>query len=221
MTKLKYAGTCEFCGKIQYPTRKDAKEARRLMKGKGLSQSGVGVYQCGDYWHLGHLSASVRAGRLSREERYLGAEIAPEDGGTAPIRAKGNPIPQESRDLVFARDGYRCVRCGGAASDWHHRRKRSVADEHQHCACVGIATCRKCHSYIHAHPTESTEKGWIVTQWEKEPWKMPVKTPKGMVVTTCDGRALSTTATSRLDLLERNSAKATTTSAGEGSRSPH
>lgn len=43
------AGTCPDCGKRRWLTRKDARKAMRRMHDKTLQ-----VYQCGDYWHLGH-----------------------------------------------------------------------------------------------------------------------------------------------------------------------
>lgn len=59
------------------------------------------------------------------------------------------------------------VQAGGGA--WHHRRGRSVRDEHQHCSCNGINVCTKCHEWIHAHPFESREKGWIVSRENPNP----------------------------------------------------
>jgi hypothetical protein len=44
-------------------------------------------------------------------------------------------IPTASREAVKSRDTGRCVRCWGVGSEWHHRRSRSVRDEHRHCPC--------------------------------------------------------------------------------------
>jgi hypothetical protein len=54
---------CFGCGKHCYKSRKHAKHAARHIGHHGLS-----AYQCHDsgYWHLGHLPAAVKAGRISR-----------------------------------------------------------------------------------------------------------------------------------------------------------
>lgn len=180
VTKLKYAGSCPGSGKVQYPTRKDAKEGRRLMKGKGISQTGVSIYQCADcdYWHLGHLSAAVRAGRLSREERYLEPEIAPEDGRTTLSVA---------REVVFTRARNRCEVCGGPATDYSHRRTRSVVGEHQHCPCNGIAACRTCHTRMHDHPETARGDGLHVSRYVQRPSDVPVRLKGAWWLLTCEG----------------------------------
>lgn len=99
----------------------------------------------------------------------------------------GNPIPQASRIVVGKRDHLLCARCSMKATDWHHRRKRSVADEHQHCACVGVMLCRTCHSWAHAEPREAAGRGYLMAQFEREPWKVPHLRRGGWWTTTCDG----------------------------------
>ena len=185
MTKLKYAGTCDASGKIQYPTRKDAKEARRLMKGKGIPQSGMSVYQCPEcnYWHLGHLSASVRAGRLGREQRYSDPEIAPEDGRTALILG---------REAVFARAKNRCEICGGPATDFSHRRTRSVVDQWTHSPVNALAACRTCHKKMHDNPERARELGHHVSRYTKFPGGVPVYL-KGAWWLLCDDGTMALT----------------------------
>lgn len=56
-------GWCDRCGKNKYGSRKDAKKAARQ-----LSQTGLNAYQCGDFWHLGHLPTAVIGGHQNREE---------------------------------------------------------------------------------------------------------------------------------------------------------
>lgn len=61
-----YIGTCPRCGKRCYPTKADAKLATRQLphrKGGRLS-----VYQCGTYWHYGHLPKQVRTGDATRDD---------------------------------------------------------------------------------------------------------------------------------------------------------
>lgn len=180
MTRLKFAGTCSESGKIQYPSRKDAKEGRRLMKGKGIPQSGIAVYQCSscNLWHLGHLSASVRAGRLSREERYVEKEISPENGRTALSVA---------REVVFTRARNRCEVCGGPATDYSHRRTRSVVGEHQHCPCNGIAACRTCHDRMHKHPQAARADGLHVSRYVPRPGDKTVRLKGALWLLACDG----------------------------------
>jgi hypothetical protein len=98
-------------------------------------------------------------------------------------------IPTLSRDLVSLRDGSRCVRCGGFGYHWHHRRSRRVADEHQHCPCVGIMLCATCHRWVHQHPREAMAEGLIVSTFEVAPWTVPVHGLSGWMLTACDGKA--------------------------------
>lgn len=58
---------------------------------------------------------------------------------------------------------------------WHHRRSRSVRDDHQHCPCNGITLCATCHAWVHAHPLDARRGGWIVSRAEPTPWKVPCK----------------------------------------------
>lgn len=102
---------------------------------------------------------------------------------------KATPIPQRSRDLVKARDRFRCVRCLVPAPNghWHHRRTRLVRDEHQHCPCNGVWLCPACHAWVHQHPAEAREAGLIVYRSVSEPATVPVTTPLGLRVHDCGG----------------------------------
>lgn len=56
---------CPTCGKVRYLTRDAAKKvARRFRHRKGR----LNAYQCGNFWHLGHLPKDVTAGRMSRAD---------------------------------------------------------------------------------------------------------------------------------------------------------
>lgn len=62
-------GKCEQprCRKIRFRSRRDAKSmAKKLYPGDHLS-----VYQCGDWWHMGHPPQRVIAGRGWGSEDYL------------------------------------------------------------------------------------------------------------------------------------------------------
>lgn len=82
-------------------------------------------------------------------------------------------IPERSRRLVKERERFRCARCGGPGSQWHHRRGRAVRGDHQHCACNGVWLCHECHRWAHDYPDEARRDGWIVTRDEEFPWMVP------------------------------------------------
>jgi hypothetical protein len=46
--------------------------------------------------------------------------------------------------------------------EWHHRRRRRIKDEHQHCPCNGVWLCRDCHVWAHAHPEQAKAAGYIL-----------------------------------------------------------
>lgn len=54
---------CSTCGKVCHESRKEAKKVKRLYPQKHLS-----VYQCGPWWHVGNLPASVIAGDRTRDQ---------------------------------------------------------------------------------------------------------------------------------------------------------
>lgn len=55
-------GTCSTCGKQCWSSKRYAKNAaRRIHPGEKLS-----IYQCGDYWHFGHLNYSTARGYAAR-----------------------------------------------------------------------------------------------------------------------------------------------------------
>ena len=85
-------------------------------------------------------------------------------------------IPTKSRELVYKRDEGRCVRCSMTPSvkQWHHRRGRSVSDEHQHAPCNGVLMCPPCHAWVHKNPFEARGKGWIVAR-HLTPCKVPAE----------------------------------------------
>jgi hypothetical protein len=88
-----------------------------------------------------------------------------------------NPIPARSRILVRARDFFRCVRCGcgvpAGVGHWHHRRGKSVRDDHTHEGCNGIWLCSACHTWVHANPLLARLSGWIVSR-HSNPCTVPV-----------------------------------------------
>lgn len=76
-------------------------------------------------------------------------------------------IPGVIRKKVHERDGGRCVRCGGQASDLHHRQRRR---EGGHVLSNLISLCGRgntsgCHGWAHSHPAEARDEGFIVSAW--------------------------------------------------------
>lgn len=47
---LHSVGTCSTCGKQSYPSRREARTAKRSL----YPQEKMSVYQCGSYFHMGH-----------------------------------------------------------------------------------------------------------------------------------------------------------------------
>lgn len=61
--------------------------------------------------------------------------------------------------------------CTYTPEHWHHRRMRSQGGGHH--VANGLAVCSACHSRIHATPSFSYERGFLVHGWE-EPADRPV-----------------------------------------------
>lgn len=100
-----------------------------------------------------------------------------------------NTIPTASRLLVAVRDQRRCVRCGSAnRPQWHHRRTRSVHDDHTHESCNGISLCSTCHAWVHAYPRRAGESGYLLSRHTPFPGEHPILHVRwGWVLLTCDG----------------------------------
>lgn len=98
-----------------------------------------------------------------------------------------NPIPEHIKVLVAQRERFTCLRCAGRGTDRHHRRRRRVAGEHQHCLCNLVLLCRACHGWVHQHPAVATDEGFIVSAFETNPGAVPVFTFRGWALLSCDG----------------------------------
>lgn len=73
------------------------------------------------------------------------------------------------------------------SGEWHHRRSRSIRDEHQHHPCNGIWLCMTCHKWVHAHPFEARAKGWIVSRHLMPHEERVFNQRFGWLMLTCDG----------------------------------
>lgn len=48
--------------------------------------------------------------------------------------------------------------------------------------------CGSCHDWIHAHPKQAMDQGFIVSSYEEEPWTVPYRLPQGdWQLNDCDG----------------------------------
>lgn len=71
-------------------------------------------------------------------------------------------IPEHVATAVRRRSGWECERAGcfSKASHLHHRLMRSQGGAHTVENLLHV--CPPCHRYIHDHPEESYEKGWLI-----------------------------------------------------------
>ena len=95
-----------------------------------------------------------------------------------------SPIPPAARRAVRERISGRCLRCGAPAphGHWHHRRSRSVQDEHTHSPGNGAWLCGTCHTWVHAHPFEARATGFIVSRHTLDPGTQPVQSYAGWML---------------------------------------
>lgn len=94
---------------------------------------------------------------------------------------------RQVRSLIQNRQGGMCLRCTGAMSDVHHRRRRGVKDGHTDCPCNLVGLCRTCHSWVHANPVAARAAGWIVSTSEPAPSLAPLLTRYSPILLLCDG----------------------------------
>jgi 5-methylcytosine-specific restriction endonuclease McrA len=86
---------------------------------------------------------------------------------------------ETARKQALLRDGGRCRRCLREAADVHHRRPKQRGGTKNTEILYGlsnlISVCRPCHSWIHSHPVDAYEQGWLVHSWQN-PEDVPVRT---------------------------------------------
>ena len=67
----------------------------------------------------------------------------------------------------------RCEWCGKAMPvDAHHRLLKSHGGQDRAWVCAAV--CRACHDYIHDHPVEAGDRGFIVESWD-DPATVPIR----------------------------------------------
>lgn len=101
----------------------------------------------------------------------------------------GTDIPTRSRELVRAREGGQCRRCGGHGNQWHHRRTRKVRGEHRHCPCNGVLLCPTCHRWVHRYPVQAKAVGLVVSTAVLDPGTVPIRGLWGWAQFSCGGAA--------------------------------
>lgn len=74
--------------------------------------------------------------------------------------------------------------CTFVATEWHHRKMRSQGGAHQ--VANGLAVCKSCHMYFHAHPAIAYSNGWLVRS-HLDPASVPVKRRDRLVRLFDDG----------------------------------
>jgi 5-methylcytosine-specific restriction enzyme A len=81
-----------------------------------------------------------------------------------------------TRVAVFDRDGGKCLRCLGDATDVHHRRVKGMGgskDPITHGMANLISLCRDCHTFTHDNPGDAYKYGFLVKASET-PADVPV-----------------------------------------------
>jgi hypothetical protein len=93
----------------------------------------------------------------------------------------------EGRAMVMHRALDRCEVespvCTHDTPHWHHRQSRRTGIHGPH---NGLAACPPCHAYIHTHPRQALDMGWIINTWTDDPETAPAKV-RGRWVTLTKG----------------------------------
>jgi hypothetical protein len=80
----------------------------------------------------------------------------------------GRRVWEQTRAKVLHRDGGRCLRCGSAATDVHHRIARGMGGSSKPRIAFGmdnlVSLCRSCHSWVESHRILAQETGWLVSR---------------------------------------------------------
>ena len=90
--------------------------------------------------------------------------------------SRSHKIPKKLRDATYKRSGGRCDCCGlwmpQDAFDCHHRQLRSHGGKDE---VENLLSLRhQCHMWLHQHPREATERGFMVHSWT-DPADIPVR----------------------------------------------
>jgi 5-methylcytosine-specific restriction endonuclease McrA len=75
---------------------------------------------------------------------------------------KSTQIPTKVRRQINERDHYRCLRCGMAGTEQHHRVRRRDGG---HRRSNIVLLCHDCHREVTLNPLTSKLTGYIVPPW--------------------------------------------------------
>ena len=70
-------------------------------------------------------------------------------------------------EMVLARSGGMCERCGGNGEQIHHRRPRGMGGTHRQETNMPanlVNLCRECHGWVESHRTQALADGWLIRQ---------------------------------------------------------
>ena len=96
-----YVGLCPACGKRRYASKSDARNAA-----KDLGET-MSAYQCGTYWHMGHLPRTVKAGLTDRRDLHHPGRPAAAWPAVSPFAWPGEAKPP----LITLRLRITCPSC--------------------------------------------------------------------------------------------------------------
>jgi hypothetical protein len=86
---------------------------------------------------------------------------------------------------IKQRDGNQCARDGSTRDlHVHHRMLRSAGSDER--ASNRVTLCASCHRWVHTHPEEALEQGWLSGRYQ-DPAEVPlmhVLWPAGLVLLT-------------------------------------
>lgn len=93
--------------------------------------------------------------------------------------------------VIKERDYGRCARDGSTINlHVHHRMLRSAGSDER--ACNRVTLCASCHRWVHNHPEEALEQGWLTGRYQ-DPAEVPIRHsmwPAGLILLTEDNAGI-------------------------------
>jgi hypothetical protein len=96
----------------------------------------------------------------------------------------GNDIPTRAREVVRERQNHQCARCGNRYQEIHHRMRRREG-LHGYENLVGL--CSSDHRWVHKHPKQAAEEGYIIPISVDDISAVPIHTFMGWLTFDSDG----------------------------------
>ncbi len=96
----------------------------------------------------------------------------------APLKASGSQRLEPERALAVWCE-IQLAGCHGRATMRHERKRRAQGGDGSRANTLSL--CAHCHSYVHAHVTESLAKGWLIAHWQ-DPAEVPCSLSMGVLV---------------------------------------